>query len=494
MDKFYLTTPIYYVNDQAHIGHTYTNVIADVICRFHRLCGDDTFFLTGTDEHGQKIYQAALAKGISPQAFVDEIYPKFKQLWDKMDCQYDYFIRTTYSEHKSFVQEVWNKMIERDYIYLGKYSGWYAVRDEAFYAEADLIDGKAPTGAEVEWVEEPSYFFRLSKFQERLLDFYKDNPNFVMPHYRFNEVKAFVEGGLRDLSVSRVGVKWGVAVPNDSKHVIYVWLDALFNYLSALEITGKSEFWPCSLHIVGKDILQFHAVYWPAFLMALDIEPPKQILAHGWWKNNGEKMSKSLGNVLDPNEIIDAFGRDYMRYFLLREMPIGQDGSFSNEGLIQRVNGELVNNIGNLVQRVTSFAYKNLGGNVNVQNDFHSDDNDLLNATYGALDKIKSLMNEYKINDAIGVILDLGHRANKYIEKHTPWNLKKDNPSRMEIVIYTLLESIRVMGILLQPFVPDSAKKILSIIYSEPNNIKFSEIDKRDSFKITPVSQVLQKL
>jgi methionyl-tRNA synthetase len=228
--------------------------------------------------------------------------------------------------------------------------------------------------------------------------------------------------------------------------------------------------------------------------MALDIQPPKQILAHGWWKNNGEKMSKSLGNVLDPNEIIDTFGRDYMRYFLLREMPIGQDGSFSNEGLIQRVNGELVNNIGNLVQRVTSFAYKNLGGIVKVQNDFHSDDNDLLNATYGALDKIKSFISEYKINDAIGVILDIGHRANKYIEKHTPWKLKKDNPSRMEVVIYTLLESIRVMGILLQPFVPDSSKKILSIIYSDPSDIKFSEIDKRDSFKITPVSQVLQKL
>ncbi len=493
MDKFFVTTPIYYVNGEAHIGHAYTNIIADVISRFHRLDGADTFFLTGTDEHGQKIYQSAVAKGVETQEFVDSIVPKFQNLWDKIDCQYNYFIRTTDKHHKAFVQDIWNKMIEKGFIYLGSYSGWYAVRDEAFYSQADLINGKAPTGADVEWLEEPSYFFKLSAFQERLLKFYQDNPNFVMPNYRFNEVKAFVNGSLRDLSVSRIAVKWGISVPNDEKHVIYVWLDALFNYLSALSITDKEDFWPCNLHIVGKDILQFHAVYWPAFLMALDIAPPKQILAHGWWQNNGEKMSKSLGNVLDPNDIVDEFGRDYMRYFLLREMSIGQDGSFSSEGLIQRINGELVNNIGNLVQRVTSFAYKHLGGKVQVAVDLNDSDDELLDTTYNGINRIRALMSEYKINEAIGVILDIGHKANSYIERNAPWKLKNDDPERMKVILYVLLEVIRVIGILLQPFAPDSSERILSTLYNHPRDIKFNLISKKESFQINPIEVLFKK-
>lgn len=494
MDKFFVTTPIYYVNGEAHIGHAYTTIIADVISRFHSLDGADTFFLTGTDEHGQKIYQSAVARGVETQEFVDGIVPKFRDLWDKIDCQYNYFIRTTDKHHKAFVQDIWNKMIERGFIYLGSYSGWYAVRDEAFYSEAELVNGKAPTGADVEWVEEPSYFFKLSAFQGALLAFYEANPDFVVPSYRFNEVKAFVSGGLRDLSVSRIAVKWGISVPNNEKHVIYVWLDALFNYLSALHINNKEEFWPWNLHIVGKDILQFHAVYWPAFLMALDIVPPKQILAHGWWKNNGEKMSKSLGNVLDPNDIVDEFGRDYMRYFLLREMPIGQDGSFSSDGLVQRINGELVNNIGNLVQRVTSFAYKHLGGKVEVASDLTNADRELLSTAYDGINKIRELMAQYKINEAIGVILDIGHKANSYVEKNAPWKLKNDDPVRMGIVIYVLLEVIKVVGILLQPFVPDSAEKILSTIYEEPKDVKFNEISQKDSFTINPVEVIFRKL
>lgn len=494
MNTFYITTPIYYVNGEAHIGHAYTTIIADVIARFNKLSGQQVMFLTGTDEHGQKIYQSALANGMTPKEFVDSIVPKFENLWQEMDCQYDYFMRTTHSIHREFVQDVWNKMIEKEYIYLGKYAGWYAVRDEAFYTEDELINGKAPTGAEVEWVEEPSYFFKLSAFSEKLLNFFDSHPDFVVPHYRFNEVKSFVKGGLRDLSISRVAVKWGIPVPGDEKHVIYVWLDALFNYLSALTITHQESFWPCNLHIVGKDILQFHAVYWPAFLMALDIQPPKQILAHGWWKNNGEKMSKSLGNVLNPHEVMNEFGRDYMRYFMLREIPIGQDGSFSKEGLIQRIHGELINNIGNLVQRVTSFAYKHLNGQVLINHDLNDEDLELLNVANTAIHSIRQLMDSYKLSEAINVILNVSRQANTYVEKNAPWKLKNENESRMQSVIYTLLCVIRTIGILLQPFIPDSAEKILSTLYAKPQNIPLSAINKKENFTIQPVNQVFSKI
>jgi methionyl-tRNA synthetase len=476
MNNFYITTPIYYVNGLAHIGHAYTTIIADVIARFKRLDGQDVMFVTGTDEHGQKILRSAEIQKLTPQEFVDKIVPNFKYLWKKMGCTYDYFIRTTNPQHKEFVQEIWQQMIDKGYIYLGKYSGWYAVRDEAFYAESELVDGKAPTGADVEWVEEPSYFFKLSAFQEKLLQFFEDNPEFVVPNYRFNEVKAFVRGGLRDLSVSRISASWGIAVPNDTQHTIYVWLDALFNYLSALSINDKNDFWPCNVHIIGKDILTFHAVYWPAFLMSLDIQLPKQILAHGWWKNEGEKMSKSLGNVLDPNDIIDEFSNDYMRYFMLREMSIGQDGSFSTDALMQRINGELVNNIGNLVQRVVSFAYKNCDAVVPEGDNLTSEDTDLLNQCHKAIDIIRDLMNKYKINDALNVILELGHSANAYVEKNAPWKLKNESSSRMRNVIFVLLEIIRVIGILLQPFIPDGASKILQTLYQHNRNIQFSEI------------------
>jgi methionyl-tRNA synthetase len=493
--NFYITTPIYYVNGEAHIGHAYTTIIADVLARFNKLDGNRVMFLTGTDEHGQKIFRSAESQMTSPKEFVDKIVPKFKYLWEKMDCQYDFFIRTTDQEHIEFVKDIWNKMFEKGYIYLGKYSGWYSIRDEAFYAETDLVDGKAPTGAEVEWIEEPSYFFRLSAFQDKLMQFYEDNPDFVMPNYRLNEVKAFVKGGLRDLSVSRLSVKWGIKVPNDEDHVIYVWLDALFNYLSALKASGKEDFWPCNVHVVGKDILTFHAVYWPAFLMALDIQPPKQILAHGWWKNEGEKMSKSLGNVLDPNDIIDEFSRDYTRYFMLREMQIGQDGSFSTTALMQRINGELVNNIGNLVQRVTSFAYKNCFGIVPEGNDFSDDDRRILDNFHNALDSVRNAMKQFRINEALNIILDLGHQGNAYVEINAPWKLKTEDVRRMQTVIFVLMECIRVIGILLQPFIPDGAMRILRTIYSSSDPIPFSEI--RDvnisGFSINQIDQLFKK-
>jgi methionyl-tRNA synthetase len=495
MNNFYITTPIYYVNGPAHIGHAYTNIIADVIARFKRLDSKNVMFLTGTDEHGQKIFRSAEKQNLTPQEFVDNIVPNFKYLWEKMGCTYDYFIRTTDVSHKEFVRGIWQQMINKGYIYLGKYSGWYAVRDEAFYAESELVDGKAPTGADVEWIEEPSYFFKLSAFQEKLLQFFDDNPDFVVPNYRFNEVKAFVKGGLRDISVSRISVQWGIKVPNNTQHTIYVWLDALFNYLSALHTNDKNDFWPCDVHVIGKDILTFHAVYWPAFLMSLDIQPPKQILAHGWWKNEGEKMSKSLGNVLDPNDIIDEFSPDYMRYFMLREMQIGQDGNFSTNALMQRINGELVNNIGNLVQRVVSFAYKNCHGIVPEGNDFTDEDTDLLNHCHNAIDNIRELIDNYKINDALNIILELGHNANAYVEQNAPWKLKTENSKRMQTVIFTLLENIRVISILLQPFIPDGALKILNTIYKSGKDIPFADIKGSNisGSSLNPIDQVFRK-
>ncbi|MCL4167767.1 UNVERIFIED_CONTAM: hypothetical protein GTU68_053409, partial [Idotea baltica] len=360
--KYYVTTPIYYVNGAPHLGHAYTTVSTDALARFKRLDGYDVMFLTGTDEHGQKVEKAASVKGVDPQSFTDECSEIFKSLLTKLSVKNDDFIRTTEPRHKDYVKNIWKQMIENGDIYLDKYSGWYAVTDEAFYAESELIDGKAPTGAVVEWVEEESYFFKLSKYQDKLIEFYEANPGFIKPESRRNEVMSFVKGGLRDLSVSRTSFNWGIDVPNDEKHIMYVWLDALFNYLSAIDTDDKKDFWPCDVHVVGKDILRFHAVYWPAFLMSVGIELPKCIFAHGWLLVDGAKMSKSVGNVVDPVALVDEYGVDYMRYQILKEMPFGNDGSFSKNTFITKVNAELCNNIGNLIQRVVSFAHKNCDG------------------------------------------------------------------------------------------------------------------------------------
>ncbi len=475
--NFYITTPIYYANDVPHIGHAYTTVVSDTIARFKRLDGYNVMFLTGTDEHGQKIFRAAERHSVDTQEFVDQLVPRFKYLWEKMNCKHDYFIRTTNDEHKKFVQNIWNRMLETGYIYLGKYSGWYATRDEAFYNELELVDGKAPTGAEVEWVEEPSYFFKLSAFGEKLLSFFEQNPNFVLPGSRYNEVKAFVRSGLRDISISRIAVKWGIPVPGDDQHVMYVWLDALFNYISALHIVDKVQFWPCDLHLIGKDILQFHAVYWPAFLMAVDLPLPKQIFAHGWWKNKGEKMSKSLGNVIDPNDIIDEFNGDCMRYFMLREMPLGRDGNYCRDAFVQRINVELVNNIGNLVQRVLAFTHRYYGGKVPQHSNLCDNDIEMLASVYGVMTDVREFMNAYAIHEAINCILEVGHKANAYMEKSAPWRLKDHDIDRMNNVIFVLLECVRVIGVLMQPFAPDSVGRIISIFYGNANRVQFAVIN-----------------
>ena len=471
---FYVTTPIYYVNDKPHIGHAYTTLACDVLARFKRLDGFDVMFLTGTDEHGQKVEKAANDKGVSPQAFTDSVSQNFRDLTARMNFSNDDFIRTTEARHRAACQKLWSILLERGHITLGSYAGWYAVRDEAFYTESEIVDGKAPSGAPVEWVEEPSYFFNLSQWQQPLLDFYEANPDFVGPASRFNEVKSFVKGGLRDLSVSRASFSWGVPVPGDDAHVMYVWLDALTNYVTATgwptegefgDAARNERFWPANLHMVGKDILRFHAVYWPAFLMAADLPLPKRVFAHGWWTNEGEKISKSLGNVIDPNSLAEEYGLDQTRYFLMREVPFGNDGDFSQRAMIHRMNGDLANDLGNLSQRVLSMIFKNCDRVMPALPTTPTDeDRGLLGAADALLDQVRGHMDTQAFHEALRVIWQVISEANRYVDSTAPWGLKKTDPERMGEVLAVLAETIRQVAILVQPVMPDSAAKILDQI------------------------------
>jgi len=479
-DRFYVTTPIYYVNDVPHIGHAYTTIACDAMARFARVDGKAVHFLTGTDEHGQKVQQVAEDRGVEPQAFTDELSERFRDLVDHMDITNDDFIRTTEERHKQAVQTLWRKLIQSKEIYLGGYAGWYAVRDEAFYTESELVDGKAPTGAPVEWVEEPSYFFRLSAWQDRLLDFYEKNPDFIAPASRRNEVISFVKGGLRDLSISRTSFSWGIPVPDDPDHVMYVWLDALTNYMTALGYPDVNadmyeKFWPEAVHIIGKDILRFHAVYWPAFLMAADLEPPKRVFAHGWWTIEGEKMSKSLGNALDPYELIETYGRDQLRYFLLREIPFGNDGDFSRAAMINRINSDLANDYGNLCQRVLSMIAKNCGGSVPELGDPNADDRELNNAVETLLGQVRENMESQALHKALEAIFDVVGLANRYVDAQAPWALRKTDPARMGTVLYHLAETIRRLALLTQAFMPAASEKILDqlVIPAERRTLAF---------------------
>jgi len=468
---YYITTPIYYVNDAPHIGHAYTTLACDVIARFKRLDGFDVKFLTGTDEHGQKVENSANAAGIDPQSFTDKVSQNFRDLAETMKFTNNDFIRTTEARHKEACQAIWAKLIDEGQIYLGSYAGWYAVRDEAFYTESELTkspDGKkiAPTGAEVEWVEEPSYFFKLSAWEDKLLKFYEENPNFILPKSRRNEVLSFVKGGLNDLSVSRTTFKWGVPVPGDDAHIMYVWLDALTNYITAVGFpeTGEGEyakFWPADLHMVGKDILRFHTVYWPAFLMAAGLEPPKRVFAHGWWTNEGQKISKSLGNVIDPVELVERYGLDQVRYFMLREVPFGNDGDFSHRAMVNRMNGELANDLGNLAQRVLSMVFKNCDGAVPEHGEFKEDDQEILASCHKLLPHVREKLDIQAFNDVLESIWVVIRAANAYVDHQAPWKLRKEDPERMKTVLYTLTEVIRHLGIILQPFMPDSCEKLL---------------------------------
>ncbi len=468
--KYYITTPIYYVNGAPHIGHAYTTIACDVMARFKRLDGFDVFFLTGTDEHGQKVEQAAAAAGMSAQAFTDGTSDLFKAMTQRVGISNDDFIRTTEERHKRACAELWKRLVDRGEIYLGGYEGWYAVRDEAFYDEDELTtrpDGSkvAPSGAPVEWVVEPSYFFRLSAWQDRLLAFYDANPDFIAPNSRRNEVTSFVKSGLRDLSVSRTSFKWGIPVPGDPAHVMYVWMDALTNYITAAgfpdEDSAKWAFWPADLHMVGKDILRFHAVYWPAFLMAAGIAPPKRVFAHGWWTVGGEKMSTSLGNVLDPQELSDSYGLDSLRFCMLREVPFGNDGTFSRNALISRLNVELANDLGNLAQRSLSLIARNCEGKLPAQGARTEDDAEILAAAAALLGLVRAQMDRQGFGDALEEIWRVIRAANAYIDRQAPWALRKTDVVRMGHVLRVLADVIRTVATLLQPVMPEKTGAML---------------------------------
>ncbi|HXQ65599.1 MAG TPA: methionine--tRNA ligase [Alphaproteobacteria bacterium] len=469
--SFYITTPIFYVNDVPHIGHAYNSIACDVLARFMRLDGYRVKFLTGTDEHGQKVEKSARAAGMEPKAFCDKVAQNFRDMDRLLNLSNDDFIRTTEPRHARACQDLWRRLKARDEIYLGTYAGWYAVRDEAFHAEGELTTGpdgikRAPSGAEVEWVEEPNYFFRLSKWQAPLLALYKKNPAFLAPDHRRNEVVSFVAGGLKDLPVSRPSLKWGVPVPDDPKHVMYVWLDALTNYLTALgypdmESRDYSEFWPEALHVVGKDILRFHAVYWPAFLMAAELEPPRRIFAHGWLLNRGEKMSKSLGNVVRPGELIAQYGLDPVRYYLLREIPFGADGYISHETMVARINGDLANDLGNLVQRVLSMINRNCSAAIPQPGSLTAADTRLLEAAETTLAEMRGHMAEQAFHRALEALWRVIGQANRYVDEQAPWALRKTDPARMGTVLYVLADAIRHIGTLALPFMPASGARIL---------------------------------
>jgi methionyl-tRNA synthetase len=479
--NFYITSPIYYVNDVPHIGHAYTSIACDVMARFKRLENHEVFFLTGTDEHGQKVEKSALAKGKDPQKFCDEVSIKFRELAKFLNLSNDDFIRTTEERHKKCAQKFWEILEKNGFIYKGAYEGWYAVRDEAFYSEDELVDGKAPSGAEVSWHKEESYFFKLSAFQDKLLALYEAAPDFIRPQSRHNEVVSFVKSGLRDLSISRTSFSWGIKVPGDEKHVMYVWLDALTNYIAALGFPDEKnplfqKFWngatDSPIHVMGKDIVRFHAVYWPAFLMAANLNVQYGVYAHGWWTNEGQKISKSVGNVIDPLkevEWLESFGCshdtaiDYFRYFLLREVPFGNDGDYSRNNFLTRINSELANNIGNLAQRSLSMIVKNCDGKI-PEVDSHAKN---LAKTFiePHAEKYFLAMKDFAFDRAIGAITDFATDVNKHFNDTAPWNLKKENKiSEMNSALYIAAESIRLIGILLLPFIPQSAAKILDLL------------------------------
>ena len=470
-DAYYITTPIYYVNDSPHIGHAYTTLACDVLARFMRLDGRRVKFLTGTDEHGQKVEQKAREAGIDPQTFTDQVSQNFRDLAKAMNFSNDDFIRTTEPRHVRACQALWRQLEAAGQIYLGKYAGWYAVADEAFYDEADLTVGPggkkfAPTGAVVEWVEEPSYFFRLSAWQDRLLDYYARTPCPVAPESRRNEVMSFVKGGLKDLSVSRTTFKWGIPVPGDPAHIMYVWLDALTNYITAAgypDVDGSEyrTFWPANLHMVGKDILRFHTVYWPAFLMAAGLEPPQRVFAHGWWTNEGQKISKRLGNVIDPHELISRYGLDQVRYFLLREVPFGNDGDFSHRAMVNRMEGDLANDFGNLAQRVLKMVNKSCGGVLPQPGPLTAADETLLAPAQGLLDRVRTELDQQAFHRALDAIWQVISAANRYIDDQKPWALRKSDPPRMNTVLYVAAETIRHLAMLAQPFMPDSCGRLL---------------------------------
>ena len=478
--KFYITTPIYYPSGKPHMGHAYSSIIADVIARFKKTEGYEVYFLTGTDEHGLKIQREAKKNNKDPKNFCDDLSLTFKKLTKILNLSNNDFIRTTEDRHHKSVREIWERLEKSGDIYLDKYSGWYSVSDEAYYDDEEIVDENGIkksklSGSKVEWVEEESYFFKLSDWQDKLLKFYSDNPNFILPKSRKNEVINFVKKGLKDLSVSRTSFSWGIKVPKNNKHIIYVWLDALTNYLSALNFPNSKndlykKFWPADLHIIGKDILRFHAVYWPAFLLAAKIKPPKRVYGHGWILSDEKKMSKSLGNILDPIEIIESFGVDQLRYYLIKDVSLGNDGSISLENLKNCINNDLANNFGNLCQRVFTFIKKNNNSEIPKPDKLEEVDKKLLNNLINEVPNLIKMIDDQDLNTYIKSVINFSFDSNKYFNDLEPWKLKKENLNRMNTVLYCILNQIKSISILLYPIMPNSIEK----------NFLFLGLDKKD--------------
>ena len=497
MEKFYITTPIYYPSANFHIGHCYTTIIADSIARYKRLAGYDVFFLTGTDEHGEKIEKKAKENGVTPKEYVDKIVDNAKDLWKSLGISYDKFIRTTDEYHEKAVQKIFNKLYEQGDIYKGEYEGLYCTPCESFWTETQLVDGKCPDcGRDVHIVKEESYFFKLSKYQDKLIKLYEEHPEFIQPESRKNEMlNNFIKPGLEDLCVSRTTFNWGIPVTFDAKHVVYVWIDALTNYITALGYMSDDDslfkkYWPADLHLVGKEIVRFHTIIWPALLMALDLPLPKKVFGHGWLIIDGGKISKSLGNYKDPREYIDLYGVDAIRYFALREVPFGNDGTFSESALISRTNADLANILGNLVNRTISMSYKYFDGIVLEPTCKEEMDIDLINSVSNLYKIVDEKMEELHISEAIDAIFDVLRKCNKYIDDTTPWVLAKDETkkNRLATVLYNLLESIRICAILLSPFMPTSVDKILYQL-----NTKVTSYDSCKKFGQIEINNQLNK-
>ena len=471
-DPYYITTAINYPNGPPHIGHAYEAIAADVIARFQRSQGRDVRFQTGTDEHGLKMAQAARAQGVEPRAFADKMSSLFREMDDRLDISYDRFIRTSEEGHHRASQAIWRAMAEKGDLYLDRYEGWYSVRDEAYYDESELSEGEggeklSPQGTPVEWAAEESWFFRLSNYQQKLLDHYSANPEFIRPESRRNEVVRFVEGGLSDLSISRTSFDWGVKVPDSDGHVMYVWLDALTNYITGLGYPEETElwrrFWPADVHLIGKDVVRFHAVYWPAFLMSAGIALPRQIYGHGFLLSRGEKMSKSVGNVVDPMALAERFGVDQLRYFLMREVTFGQDGTYSAEAIVNRVNAELANSFGNLAQRTLSMIYKNLDGVIPAAGE-SEDDTDLLARVDAAVEELTARFHDFAFSQGLEAWMGAVFACNAYIDAAAPWTLRKTDPARMAEVLGTLVAAIRKLAVAVVPVIPSSADKLIAAI------------------------------
>lgn len=483
-NSFYVTTPVFYPNGVPHIGHAYTAIASDVVARFARLENKDVFFLSGTDEHGQKMQQTAEKEGIPTIELADKNSAVFQKMLEAFNCSNDEFIRTTEQRHHKTCQALWKLMEAKGDIYLDTYGGWYSVRQEAYFEEGETVLGddgvrREPLGSPVEWMEEESYFFKLSAYEEQLLKLYEDHPEFIGPDVRRNEVTSFVKGGLRDLSISRTTFDWGIPVPGNDEHVMYVWLDALTNYVTATgwpEEGERNHYWPADLHMIGKDIVRFHAVYWPAFLISAGLPIPKRVFAHGFLNNKGEKMSKSVGNVVDPFEMIDQYGLDQVRYFFMREVPFGKDGSYSHEAIVNRVNADLANDLGNLAQRSLSMIAKNCDGQLPQPAEFSAEDKDILAQADGILVKAQSAMQQQAIHKALDAVFDVVANANKYFAGQEPWARKKDDPERMGTILYVTAEVIREVSILCQMIMPDSATKLLDSLSVDADQRSFAAL------------------